>query len=98
MKLPALYRPQSMQQTPQQLMQGQLRTLESQLAKLEAEGQGSSERAKQLRAQIGAVKARMQSVQGDGADAPSDAKRIDADGAPAVKQAPKILKPGGGEN
>ena len=98
MKLPALYRPQSMQQTPQQLMQGQLRTLESQLKKLEAEGQGSSERAKQLRAQIGAVKARMQSAEGDGADAPSDAKRIDSDGAPAVKQAPKVLKPGGGDS
>ena len=56
------------------------------------------QRAKQLRAQIGAVKARMQSAEGDGADAPSDAKRIDSDGAPAVKQAPKVLKPGGGDN
>ncbi|MGC6486575.1 MAG: peptidylprolyl isomerase [Planctomycetota bacterium] len=99
MKLPALYRPQSMRQTPQQMLQSQLQTLEGQLAKLDAGGQGESERATELRAQIASVKARIQTLRdAAGNKGSSDADRPDSDGAPQVKKAPDVLKPAGGGN
>ena len=95
--LPALYRPQPPRQTPEQMLQRQLKTLQSRMAKIEAAGEGGSDQAKALRAQVESAKKRLQQLRDEAAKKarPADG-RDDFDAPPVIKKARKPSKPGGG--
>ena len=102
-KLPALYRTRMTSTTsptgkPQP--SAALRTLKAQLLKLTKAGEGESQRAKELRAQIYAEQQKMKSrsIDADMKAAPKqDADRKDTDTKPPIKRARKLTKPAGNQ-